>query len=505
MITRFVIFVILICINFCFYQAGIAKPVEETFSVKLLEQIDFNNNLDNFNTNLSTPSLALNENPILTFENFITYVRNNYPDIISAKLEKQIASSKRLEAQGAFDPSINSRNFYNHFNSSSAPGVDQSAFTSDTSFDILTRQGARFGLGAKYAEGDIKTPISPTGDTGEYYIKLQIPLLRDSINNSSNIKEKSAKLNEIIADFLLYRSQLMITGSAANAYWDWVAAKRTWDVESGLRDLINGQVAFVGEQSNLGNLPQIATVEAERELQSRIGKVNSSLRILQNSTINLSKFLWNQNGHPCAMPLPSQVPEFINPPKAITMEELQEAKLRSLATRPEFKAIDLTREISRLEHKLAKNQILPRLDAYLNQGIETGQDSIGPTLEAGINLSLPLRVRSAKGQMQQAEFKIKQLNLQERQLIQNVFMEIEDTASQINTAYSRYIAANSEYQLSQKLEDAEREIFAQGDSTLFVVIRRQRDTVVAKTELIKTITDYYKARARFMLVQGELI
>lgn len=503
MIARFVIFVILICINVCFFPASIAKSVGESFSLKLLEQIDFKNSLENFNMNLSAPILSLTDSSTLTFANFISSVETNHPDIISAKLEKQIASSKRLESQGAFDPSINSRNSYNHFNSSSAPGVDQSAFTSDTSFDILTRQGAKFGLGAKYAEGDIKTPVSPTGDAGEYYIKLQIPLLRDSINNSSNIKEKSAKLNETIADFLLYRTQLKVIESASNAYWDWVAAKKTWDVENGLRDLINGQVAFVKEQAELGNLPQIATIEAERELQSRSGKVSSSLRTLQNTTINLSKFLWSENGHPSAMPDASQVPDLITPPQPLAIDDLQEAKLNSLIARPEFKALDLTREISRLEHKLAKNQILPRLDAYINQGIETGENSIGPTLEAGINLSLPLRVRSAKGQMQQAELKIKQLNLQERQLIQNVFMEIEDTASQINTAYSRYNAANNEYILSQKLEDAEQEIFAQGDSTLFVVIRRQRDTVAANIELIKTIADYYKALAKFSLVQGK--
>lgn len=499
MITRFVI---LTCMFLCFYQIALAKPADEKISLKLLEPIDLKQNLESFSTNLLSPDLSLSDSPTLTFDNIIDSVKDNHPDIISAKLEKQIASSKRLEVQGAFDPSINSRNSYNHFNSSSAPGVEQSAFTSDTSLDVLTRQGARLGLGAKYAEGDIKTPISPTGDTGEYYIKLQIPLLRDSINNSSNIKEKSAKLNEIIAEFLFYRTQLRVMESASNAYWDWVAAKKILDVENGLRDLINGQVAFVKSQADLGNLPQIASVEAERELQSRIGKVNSSLRTLQNSTINLSKFMWDQNGHPSAMPLASQVPKVIAEPQPLSNETIQEAKLHSLTARPEFQALELSRDISRLEHKLAKNQILPRLDAYINQGIETGENSIGPTLEAGLNISIPLRVRSAKGQMQQAELKIKQLNLQERQLIQNVFMEIEDTASQINTAYSRYIAANNEYQLSQKLEDAEREIFAQGDSTLFVVIRRQRDTVLAQTELIKTIADYYKAWAKFSLVQG---
>lgn len=474
----------------------------------ILSKISLTDNLEDYKSSIYTESgvKRINNGESLGFNDFIEIVKANHPDIISSDLEREIARYKRIEAQGAFDPSINSQNFFNRFNSSSAPGKEQEAFTSNTSLDFLTGSGAKFGLGAKLATGDIKTPISPTGDTGEYFIKMQIPLLRDAIYNSKSVKEKTTKLNEIIADYLLFRTKLKTLDSATKAYWDWVASKKILDTETNLLKLISNLVDFVQEQANLGNQPQISVVEAKREVQKRQGKVNSALRLLQESSIELAKFTWTETGNPSPLLKVEQVPVEINLPTMLIQDEIEDAKLNALTQRPEFKALDFSREISNLERKLAKNQMLPQLDAYVSSGLETGQDSIdSPVLEAGVNISVPLRVRTAHGQMQQAKLKIKQLNLKERQLIQSVFLEIEDAASAMDTSYQRFLAAQQDYELSLKLEEGEEERFKLGNSTVFLVIRRQRATVEANIELIKTITDYHKARIRFLLVQGELV
>lgn len=495
------IFLILVIV-FC---TPIQAKAEEFDSKTIITEITPHNDLQSFQAKTSLESSSTLNGEPLSFEKYLNIVKDNHPDIIYGSIERSIAKSKRLETQGAFDPSINSQNSFNRYNSSSAPGEEQNAFVSDTSFDILTRQGAKIALGAKFAEGDIKTPFSPTGSGGEYYASLQIPLLRDAINNSRNIKEKSAKINEVIADYVFFRTQLDILNASSNTYWDWIASKQILEIETSLLSLINGQVSFVSSQADLGNLPLLAVTEAQTELQKWQVSVNKASRAFQQSSILLGRYLWDADGKPYGVPTITQVPSSIEEPLTISLDSLEEAKLKALQLRPEFKAIDLSRDIADLERKLAKNQMMPRLDAYINQGIETGQDSIGPTTSAGLNISLPLRVRTAKGQMQQAEFKIKQLNLKERQLIQNVFLEIEDTASQLQMAYQRYLAAKGEYELALKLEQGERERFELGDSTLFVVIRRQRSRIEANTELIKSTADYFKALFRFKLVQGEMI
>jgi hypothetical protein len=449
-------------------------------------------------------SLVMNGEALI-FDSYLTLVRENHPNIIQAELSKDIAKYKRIESQGAFDPSINSKSSFNRFNSSSEIGEEQESFISDTSLDFLTGYGAKFGLGAKFAEGDIKTPISPVGDAGEYYLKAQIPLLRGAIYNSKFIKEKQSKLEELIADYILYRIKLGTLLEASNTYWDWIATANILKIENELLDLINGQVSFVKEQSQLGNLAAIDLVEAKRELQKRQVKVNTAERKFQELSLKLSKFLWQKEGIPYSIPLANQVPDSISQPTSLETQSLDNVKFEALKKRPEFKALDLSRDINDLERKLAKNQMLPLLDLFLSSGFQAGDDSVNPSLIAGLDISVPLRIRSASGRKNQAELEIRKLNIQERQLIQNVFLEIEDSYSELKIAYDRYLAAKQDFELSKELEQGERTRFELGDSTLFLLIRRQRAAVEANIELIRTIRDYFRAKARLQLVTGDLI
>lgn len=473
----------------------------------ILKTIVLEEELEKFKSSLQEENsnrLVFNGGSI-DFGDYLNLVRDSHPDLVNADIDRKYASSKRLESQGAFDPSITTGNFFNRFNSSSAPGETQNNFSSDTSFNILTRYGAKIGAGAKYAVGDIKTPVSPTGDGGEYYLKLQVPLIRDAIYNSKNIKEKSAKLNEVMAEYEYFRKQLAIMEKASNDYWDWLAAHKILKVEQELYALVNGQVLFISQQVDHGTLPAISIVEAEREVKKRRGKTEKAKRKFQEYSLKLSKHLWTESGNPYQVPSSAQAPEHMKQPKDLDEEEIYRAKLDALLNRPEFYALNLARDISDLEKKLAKNQMLPALDAYLSPSVEAGNDGIGPALSAGFEFSLPLRVRAAQGQMQQADLKIQKLNVQERQLIQNVFLEVEDAASEIKTSYQRYLAAKKEYLLAKELERGEKARFDLGDSTLFVVIRRQRSRVEANVQLIQAIADYFKAVVKFRLVQGELL
>lgn len=480
---------------------------EDPFLIKL----SIENDIDSFKSSLKpqdTTDLTEEQvdltNETIVFDDFMSRVKTNHPDIISAELEKKIAEAKRLETQGAFDPAINSETSFWRFNSSVGIGEVRNTFLSNSSLDFLTRSGAKFGVGARFANGDIKTPVIPAGSTGEYYIKATLPLLRDAIYNSKSIKEKSAKLYETITDFLVFRTKIDILQAAAKAYWYWIFNKQSLDIEQDLLSLIGEQVSFVQEQSDLGNLPNISVVEAQREFQKRQVKVNKNVRLFQESSIHVSKYMWTDNGTPYPIPQGSQTPSEYEVPKALGLEEIELAKFNALKKRPEFRALDLSRDISILERKLATNQMLPQLDSYVESGYQTGQDSIGPTIRAGLDISLPLRYRKARGQRRQAKLKIKQLNLQERKLVQNVFLEIEDIASEIDTAFQRYLAAKKDYELSQELEQGEKDKFELGDSTLFLVIRRQRATVEANIELMKSIADYNIAITKFKLVQGEV-
>ena len=119
-------------------------------------------------------------------------------------------------------------------------------------------------------------------------------------------------------------------------------------------------------------------------------------------------------------------------------------------------------------------------------------------------MSLPLLQRGAKGQIEQARLAIKSLSIQERQTIRTIMLEIADYFSAVNTSFDRYQAAEQELVFAQQLESGEKTRFDYGDSTLFLVNRRERATGEAKLELINVLVEYHQAVAGFHAATGKL-
>ncbi len=438
------------------------------------------------------------------FKSYMDLVTKNHPDILAAELEAKIVAAKTLEAQGDFDPSLNSNTAVKRFNSSSDLGQEQNAFLSNNSLDWKNSYGANFSFGADFAAGDLKTPVSPTGSGGEYFFRIQIPLLRNAVYNAANVKLKSQKLSELIASYSLYRRKLQVLDEAAKAYWSLAAAKDILTVEANLLALAIKQLEYVDEQVRVGNMPVIAQTETQTEIAKRKLKVVQAERDFQKAVIQISKFLWDADTKPISIATKIKYIDSLPEAQILSTLDLVNARVVALAQRPEMSIIDNSKDIAELEYKYARNQKLPALDLYLSPGTQLGDDNVALFGEAGFSLSLPLRTRRAQGLEKQAETRLSKLNLDEKQLIQNIFLELDDIASQIRTSYERFLAAKSNLQYSLVLQDAEQTKFDLGDSTLFVVIRRERATAEAQVDLIKSLADYQIAKFKFSLAQGHI-
>jgi outer membrane protein len=443
-------------------------------------------------------------NELLTEDFFINLVNDNHPDIIQAKLDRQRAMAERIEAQGAFDPSLSADGFYNRFNSSSAVGDVQEAFTTNTSIDWLSGYGAKFSVGSKLALGDIKTPISPTGDAGEYFLKLQIPILRGAIYNEKNVKEQQAKIKETIADFKLNQKKLEVLAKSIQKYWSWIGAFQKLEAEQELLNLNTEQAEQVQQQVQYGSLANIDHIEILREVQKRRGKVATETASYQQKAIELTSFLWKEDGEPYPIVSSKNLPkqDLIN--LDFEVPDIFDAKLTALENRPEFMSLKKFKEVVDWNRKFAKNQYLPELNAYGYQGVEVGGNSIGPTTQAGIELMLPFRNRRASGKLKQAKIDMSKLNVQEKQLAQRIFLEVENSFQILRNSYDAYLAAKEELVFASQLAIGEKDKFDLGSSTIFLVIRRQRSLVDAKINLIESFVNFNVSKANFKLSQGLL-
>jgi outer membrane protein TolC len=442
---------------------------------------------------------------ILTLDAFLKQVKQFHPTLNIAELDRRMSTARRLEKQGAFDPRINARGGFNRYNSSADIGEAQEAYVSESTFDFLTRYGIKVSTGGKLAVNDIKTPVSPTGESGEYFSKISIPLFRGAGINSKSADEKNAILGEPLAAKTYRQKELKLLLSALTQYWSWVAAQKKVEIAEELLRLAQFRIDAVKERVNAGDIAAINLVEAQQEVQKRIERFYRAQRGFQASTFKLSLFLWDTEGRINPLPVENQVLEEIPDVVLFTKNSLEAGKLAAQANRPEPSIIAISKQMGGVSLSLARNNLLPQIDAFLTPGIETGHNSInGPVILAGIKFSLPLFQRTANGKIRQAELTIDKLEVRRRQLLQEILIQVEDSVSMINTSYYRYQAEKLELKLAKQMEEGERIKFTHGDSTLFLVNRRERSTAEANVNLIDAMIEYHKAVGRFKAVTGEL-
>ncbi|MFN8615416.1 MAG: TolC family protein [Vampirovibrionales bacterium] len=450
----------------------------------------------------------------LTPDRVVQQIRQYHPTLRLARLDVGLASAKRLEKQGAFDPVLSGSSYFNRYNSSSSPGKALEAIEADGAIKLQTRSGIEVMTGARLARGDIKTPLSPTGEGGEYYGGLKIPLLRGLGINPKAADEQKALLGEPLSETVLRQTELGLLVSGLTAYWEWVGAWKKQQAEYELLTLAQVRQQAVQQLTELGDSPAIDAVEAQNEVKRRMGRLARAQRVAEQSSNKLNVFLWEEalpastRGTPVLITMPApnkeQVPNAMAPPAPVVNDALATGKLKALTLRPELKALSLSRQLTPVDEQLAKNNLLPQLDALITQGVEVGNSGIGPVMKAGISVAVPLRLRTAQGQLQQAQLSLQKITVQEQQLVQRIFVDVADAISAMQAAYERYEAAEQEWDLAKQLQAGEQTRFQLGDSTLFLVNQRERAATEASMTLIDAWVDYQAAVSQYQAVTGQL-
>ena len=201
---------------------------------------------------------------------------------------------------------------------------------------------------------------------------------------------------------------------------------------------------------------------------------------------------------------------------------LPDAVREAWKNRPELEQASLNVKNQEIEMKATKNLLLPTLNVYGefqtaglggNQTITTttpvtrfaggyGNDLNGiinanfPTLEAGLNLTLPIRNRAAQAQNVTAQLTHSQQETQYRQTQNTIVLNVRQTMIAMEQDRAAVKAAEEARVLAQQSYDDEVRKLQFGSSTAFTVVQKQQLLTAAQgTEL----------RDRINLIEAEVL
>ena len=456
----------------------------------------------------SLTQLTVDAEKGLQLRDALQWVKQTHPDLRLARLKFQQAEAKLLATQGAFDPKFSGDLYYKRYNSSTEPGKEKDSIVSDSAVSVLTRYGLILEGGYRSARGDLSSTVQPVGEGGEYYANVIMPLLRYRGVNPFNIAEKKAVLALKQAALELQEKELAVQEKAGEVYWEWVAAKRLQQISQQLLDLGKMRVAQVRKRVDAGDLPEILFIETQKEVQKRQAQVAKDTLSLQKASIKLSLALWNtelNDGRLNILPTWTPKEGKLPTPQAIESAKMQESgKLALVRMNPQLLTFPLSQDIAKLEVDLAKQAFIPKLDAYLSPSVQTGAEGIGPALKAGVKYEIPLRNRLGRGKLRIAELDVLAVDIEYALAYQRLTARLEQILAEIEGQYAIYLASRNEWQTNQALERGERIRFEMGDSTLFVLNIRERETAEAFRKVIEAEQAYHQAILNYLILTVQI-
>lgn len=440
---------------------------------------------------IAAPLAAQPADP-LTLDEVLQSSRRHVPAILDAVARVRVAEGKRLSAEGAFDTVVAGEA------STRLSGFYDGKLIGGT----ITRPIENWGgsLYGGYRVSDGRFPIyedrSYTNVLGELKVGALFSLLRDRFIDDRRFARTDAAIEVEIAEADRLFTAIGVQRRALAAYNGWVAAGLRLQVYRDLLALAEARQGGLKRQVALGARPQILLIENEQNILRRQTLVARTEQELENAANLLSLFLRDENGAPmqvAASRLPGALPV---PPAA-------PADPRAMAAgRPDLKIFDLRSRQADRRLALARNALQPRLDlkAEISQDIGPigagGPSRVGTETIVGLNFSMPLQRRAAKGRIDQALAEQDSIRRKRQQLEEQITVELNGIAIDVRATAQLASLAEAEQQRASEMAKAERRRFELGSSDFFLVNTREEAAADAAVRR-------FDARYRQLVAQAE--
>jgi outer membrane protein TolC len=206
---------------------------------------------------------------------------------------------------------------------------------------------------------------------------------------------------------------------------------------------------------------------------------------------------------------------------------------KALASRPELEAAGALLERRRAEAAFARNAVHPALDAVVSYdrfGLAGSQNpaALSPGVPAGttgglgrsfarlggggfdaarvaLQFGIPVGNRAGRAVSAAAGHVERQAEAGLARARKAVRVEVLDAAAALHTARQRIQAARAQREATEVQLAAERDRYAVGLSTNFLVLTRQNDLSLARLAEISALTDYRTARTEMARRTGSLL
>ncbi len=482
----------------------------------------------------------------LTLEEAIARALEKNESIAIERQSLTAAEAAVTGARGAYDPVLELQSGWRRatdpVNSafSGAPAGQEAPTAEVAEAGATVRQLLRWGgtlsLRANASRGTTDGTfnlLSPAYGT-QVGLELRQPLLRDREVDAARFTVRAATADRERASAGLEREVSETVAAVERAYWTLAATRSALEVREEAVRLAQEQLAETGVRIEHGAAPETEISQPRAEVERRRGELLAAREASARAENALKRLilgdadgdLWLQQLAPKA-----------EAATAIATVDVAAAIERALASRPELEAAAAVIERRRAATIFARDEVRPALDAVVSydrfglSGSRNGAVSLPPGLPGSLPdlegslgrsfellgdgdfedarvalvLGVPLGNRAARAAAISARSAEQQSEADLARLRKEIRAEVLDAAAALDTAGQRIEAARAGREAAEVQLASERERFAVGLSTNFLVLTRQNDLARARLDEISALTDYRRAQTELARATGSLL
>ncbi len=372
---------------------------------------------------------------------------------------------------------------------------------------LFTLTGATLQFANDFVH-DVQSPPDQAmkkNDKRSYSFTFTQPLLRGAGPMVARNQFLSAGYDEQIQSKRLDNTKLQTVLNVKRAYYDALSK----------REIVKVNESAVASDSVLINASQaliVAKLASRRDLlsaQIRFADDRTSLITSENDYQFALDALKDVMGVPIEMPiaLDSTGLKFV----PVTLNEA--ALIRSaLETSPSLQSQVAALQQRKLQHRVAKNAVLPQLDFVASYSSDLGRDAVlnqdasrSSGWEATVNVSYTFLNRDEAAKAEDAQIAVRQQEDQLREQQRQIVINVRDIVRSVYSGAEEINAIQQSIRLAEDKYAFANTMFSLGRASNFDITDAQEFLLKAKNQYLRKLVEYYTQLALLESLTGQRV
>jgi HAE1 family hydrophobic/amphiphilic exporter-1 len=369
-------------------------------------------------------------------------------------------------------------------------------------------------------------PLFPTSVN----LNLTQPLWRGFRFDQNRYRIHVARKNVSLSNEQLKQRVIEVVTQAIQAYWELDYAYRNLAVQIEAVRLAEQQDQSNRRQVAQGILAPVDVIQTQTQISTFQQNIFTAQEGLTRAENTLKGFILAAKDDPVWS-------EALVPATSLTLNSelprLPDALKEALTNRPEIAESKLNLDLNHLDTRLDQEQAKPQINAVAKLGVQglSGHEGpvvanpilaelglsagslpaifpggysqsltnvyngVFPTVQLGVQMSLPIRNRTAEAQVAIGLVQGKRLAAQAQAVEMAVEADVRNSLQALAGAQARYDSSESARKFAEEQYDSEQRQFQAGTSSVFLVLQRQTDLISARSREIRAKADVGRAAA----------